>query len=197
MVKRSVIPVERIEGAILVLRGHKVILDRHLAALYGVTTGNLNRAVNRNLERFPEDFMLRLTEEEFNDLIFQFGRSRWGGTRKLPRAFTEQGVAMLSSVLRSPRAALVNIEIMRAFVRLREMIATNRDLARRLEELEKRYDSQFKVVFDAIRQLMAPPERVRRSIGFKVEEERPAYRRLRRGGREQEKRNPDHRTSRT
>jgi len=168
--------VERIEGAILVLRGHKVILDKDLAALYGVTTGNLNKAVNRNLERFPEDFMLRLTEAEFNDLRFQFGRSRWGGTRTLPRAFTEQGVAMLSSVLRSPRAARVNIEIMRAFVRLREMIATNRDLARRLDALEKRYDAQFKSVFDAIRQLMAPPEKSRRSIGFRVEEARPTYR---------------------
>lgn len=171
MAKRSLVPVERIEGAILVLRGHKVILDKDLAALYGVTTG---KAVNRNLERFPDDFMLRLTEEEFNDLNFHFGTSRWGGTRKLTRAFTEQGVAMLSSVLRSPRAALVNIEIMRAFVRLREMIATNCDLARRLDELEKRYDAQFKGVFDAIRQLMTPPEKPRRSIGFQVEEARPA-----------------------
>jgi ORF6N domain-containing protein len=181
--KRSFVPVERIEGAILVLRGHKVILDKDLAALYGVTTGNLNKAVNRNIERFPADFMLRLTEAEFDDLRFQFGRSRWGGTRTLPRAFTEQGVAMLSSVLRSRRAALVNLEIMRAFVRLREMIATNRDLARRLDELEKRYDTQFKGVFDAIRQLMAPPVKSRRSIGFRVEETRPAYRVRRPGGR--------------
>ena len=176
MPEQSPIPLERIEGAILVLRGHRVILDKGLAALYGVTTGNLNKAVNRNLEHFPDDFMLRLTEAEFNDLRFQFGRSRWGGTRTLPRAFTEQGVAMLSSVLRSPRAALVNIEIMRAFVRLREMIATNRDLARRLDELEKRYDAQFKGVFDAIRQLMASPEKSRRSIGFRAEAGGPAYR---------------------
>jgi len=174
--KRSLVPVERIEGAILVLRGHKVILDKDLAALYGVTTSNLNKAVNRNFDRFPEDFLLRLTEAEFDNLKFQFGTSRWGGTRKLPRAFTEQGVAMLSSVLRSPRAALVNIEIMRAFVRLREMIATNRDLARRLDELEKRYDAQFKGVFDTIRQLMAPPTKARRSIGFRVEEAGPRYR---------------------
>ena len=176
MPEQSPIPLERIERAILVLRGHRVILDEDLAAIYGVTTGNLNKAVNRNLERFPDDFMLRLTEAEFNDLRFQFGRSRWGGTRTLPRAFTEQGVAMLSSVLRSPRAALVNIEIMRAFVRLREMIATNRDLARRLDELEKRYDAQFKGVFDAIRQLMASPEKSRRSIGFRAEAGGPAYR---------------------
>lgn len=176
MAKRNLVPVERIEAAILVLRGHKVILDKDLAALYGVTTGNLNRAVDRNRERFPEDFMLRLTQEEFNDLIFHFGRSRWGGTRKLARAFTEQGVAMLSSVLRSPRAALVNIEIMRAFVRLREMIATSRDLAWRLDELEKRHDAQFKVVFDAIRALMAGPQPRRRAIGFRAEEGKPAYR---------------------
>jgi hypothetical protein len=182
MPEQSPIPLERIERAILVLRGHKVILDKDLAALYGVTTGNLNKAVNRNVERFPDDFMLRLTAAEFSDLRFQFGRSRWGGTRALPRAFTEQGVAMLSSVLRSPRAALVNIEIMRAFVRLREMIATNRDLARRLDELEKRYDAQFKGVFDAIRQLMASPEKPRRSIGFRVEEAWPVYR-MRRPGR--------------
>jgi hypothetical protein len=176
MPEQSPIPLERIERAILVLRGHRVILDKDLSVLYGVTTGNLNKAVNRNLERFPDDFMLRLTEAEFNDLRFHFGRSRWGGTRTLPRAFTEQGVAMLSSVLRSPRAALVNIEIMRAFVRLREMIATNRDLARRLDELEKRYDAQFKGVFDAIRQLMAPPAKTRRSIGFRVEEAGSRYR---------------------
>jgi len=139
--ERSLVPAERIEGAILVLRGHKVILDKDLSALYGVTTGNLNKAVNRSIERFPDDFMLRLIEEEFSDLKFHFGTSSWGGARKLPRAFTEQGVAMLSSVLRSPRAVQVNIEIMRALVRLREMIATNRDLARRLDALEKKYNT--------------------------------------------------------
>jgi hypothetical protein len=188
MTTQSLVPMERIEKAILVLRGQKVILDKDLAALYGVTTGNVNRAVNRNLDRFPDDFMLQLTDEEFGNLIFHFGRSSWGGTRKRPRAFTEQGVAMLSSVLRSPRAVRVNIEIMRAFVRLREMIATNRDLARRLDELERRYDAQFKGVFDTIRQLMAPPEKARRSIGFRVEEKRPAYGRPRRVGREKGKR---------
>jgi hypothetical protein len=150
-----------------------VILDKDLAALYGVTTSNLNKAVNRNIERFPEDFMLQLTEEEFRNLIFHSGTSRWGGTRKNPRAFTEQGVAMLSGVLISGRAVYVNIEIMRAFVRLRQMIAANRDLARRLDALEGKYDSKFRVVFEAIRQLMdlsrvpssGPPERPRRSIG--------------------------------
>jgi len=169
--ERSVVPAERIERSILLIRGHKVILDRDLAGMYGVTTGNLNKAVSRNLDRFPEDFMFRLTREEFQDLKFHFGTSSWGGTRKRARAFTEQGVAMLSSVLRGPRAARVNIEIMRAFVRLRQMLASNADLARRLGALEKKYDARFRVVFYAIRQLMAPPpEPKRKRIGFHAED---------------------------
>jgi hypothetical protein len=142
------------------------MLDRDLAALYQVPTGDLNRAVVRNLDRFPQDFMFQLTRAEFNNLIFQFGRSSWGGTRKLPRAFTEQGVAMLSSVLKSKRAVQVNIEIMRTFARLRLLLATHVDLARKLDALENKYDSQFKVVFDAIRQLMVPAEPKKRKIGF-------------------------------
>ncbi|HEX9741616.1 MAG TPA: ORF6N domain-containing protein [Nitrospiraceae bacterium] len=157
---------ERVERTILLVRGHKVILDKDLAAMYGVSTRDLNKAVTRNLDRFPGDFMFQLTRPEFTSLKFQFGTSSWGGTRKLPRAFTEQGVAMLSSVLRSKRAVQVNIMIMRAFVRLREMIASHKDLARRLAELEKKYDSQFKVVFDAIRQLMEPAKPKPRRIGF-------------------------------
>jgi len=164
------IPVERIDRLIIMVRGQKVILDRDLAALYGVSTGNLNKAVSRNLDRFPDDFMIQLNPEELRDLIFHFGTSSWGGTRKPPRAFTEQGVAMLSSVLRSERAVRVNIEIMRAFVRLRRMLLANTVLARQLKDLEKKYDSQFKVVFDAIRQLMSPPFRKPRKIGFKVDE---------------------------
>jgi hypothetical protein len=164
--KYSIIPVERIERVILLIQGHKVILDKDLAVLYGVSTGNLNKAVTRNIDRFPHDFMIQLTEEEFKNLKFHFGTSRWGGTRKLPRAFTEQGVAMLSSVLQSPRAILVNIEIMRAFVRLRQMLASNAELARKLKALEKKYDAQFKVVFDAIRELMTPPDKPRRRIGY-------------------------------
>jgi hypothetical protein len=171
----SLIPVERIERSILLVRGQKVILDRDLAILYQVSTGNLNKAVSRNLNRFPEDFMFELTNEEFTNLIFHFGRSSWGGTRKRPRAFTEQGVAMLSSVLRSNRAVSVNIEIMRAFVRLRQMLASNAKLERRLTELEKKYDSQFKVVFDAIRQLMATPEKPHKKIGFQLREKRALY----------------------
>jgi ORF6N domain len=179
MPEQSLIPLERIERAILVLRGHKVMPDSDLATLYAVETKVLNQAVSRNIERFPEDFMFQLTEAgaaflRSQTVTLKTGR---GEHRKyLPYAFTEQGVAMLSSVLRSPRAVQVNIEIMRAFVRLRELIATNRGLARRLNELEKRYDAQFKGVFDAIRQLMTPPAKERRSIGFRVEEGRPAYR---------------------
>ena len=166
MSDNSLVPVERIERAILVIRGHKVILDKELAALYGVTTGNLNKAVSRNIERFPEDFMFQLSPDEMQNLIFHSGTSSWGGTRKPPRVFTEQGVAMLSSVLHSPRAVQVNIEIMRAFVRLRQMLQQNADLARKLAQLEKKYDAQFRAVFDAIRELMKPPEKPKRRIGF-------------------------------
>ena len=166
--KQALVPVERIERAILQIRDKKVILDADLASLYGVETRVLIQAVKRNLERFPEDFMFQLTQDEFVHLRSQIVTSReWGGRRYPPYAFTEQGVAMLSSVLRSPRAIQVNIEIMRAFVRLRKMLASHAELARRLDALEKKYDSQFKVVFDAIRQLMAPPEPKRRPIGFR------------------------------
>ena len=165
---------ERIERAILLLRGEKVMLDADLAALYGVATRVLVQAVKRNAERFPPDFMFQLTREEVNLLrsqivISKIGDPR-GGRRYPPYAFTEQGVAMLSSVLNSPRAIAVNIEIMRTFIRLRQMLASHADLARKLESLEKKYDAQFKVVFDAIRQLMAPPEPKRRRIGFHRDE---------------------------
>ena len=167
----SLIPAERIERAILLIRGDKVMLDSDLAALYGVETKSLVRAVKRNLGRFPADFMFQLTMEEFERLRCQFGTSNpaqgRGGRRYAPYAFTEQGVAMLSSVLRSPRAVAANVEIMRAFVRLRQMLASHADLARKLDALEKKYDSQFKIVFDAIRQLTSPPEaKPRRKIGF-------------------------------
>ena len=155
---KDLIPTERIEQAVFLIRGQKVMLDVDLAKLYGVTTFNLNKAVKRNLDRLPEDFMFQLNYQEVRNLIFQFGISSWGGTRKLPRAFTKQGVAMLSSVLNSKRAAHVNIEIIRAFVKLREMLASHKDLALKLAEMEKKYDSQFKVVFDAIRELMTPIE---------------------------------------
>ncbi len=172
----------RIEAQILLIRGQRVMLSTHLADLYGVEPKVLVQAVKRNASRFPEDFMFQLSREEFNNLKSQIVTSSWGGLRRAtPYAFTEQGVAMLSSVLRSRRAVQVNIEIMRAFVRMRQMLASHTELARRLGELEKRYDAQFKVVFNAIRELMkpqAPPRR--RSIGFRVEEGRPAYRLRRR-----------------
>jgi hypothetical protein len=163
------------ERRILLIRGIKVMLSHDLAELYGVETKALNRAVKRNTERFPKDFMFRLSDKEWSDLRCQIGTSSskdkadiksWGGSRVAPYAFTEQGVAMLSSILRSRRAALVNIAIMRAFVRLREMLLTNTELARKLAALESKYDSQFKVVFDAIRQLMAPPDKKISRIGF-------------------------------
>lgn len=168
----TLIPVERIEQKIFRIREHNVMLDADLAALYEVETGALNRAVQRNLDRFPEDFMLQLTAVEFANLRCQFGASSsWGGRRYSPYAFTEQGVAMLSSVLNSPRAVQVNIQIMRTFVNLRRILASNADLARKLAALEKKYDSQFKAVFDAIRQLMAPQQPPKRKIGFRRDED--------------------------
>mgnify|MGYP006292671709 CR=1 FL=1 len=205
----SLVPLEWIERAILLIRRQKVMLDRDLAELYGVETRVLNQAVRRHRDRFPPDFLLSLTREEIRDIsqvvtcpglkhaknVFaftegefanlrcQFGTSsQWGGRRYPPLAFTEQGVAMLSSVLNSEQAVEVNIAIMRAFVRLRELMASHADLARKLEELEERYDEQFRIVFDAIRQLMTPPETGRRKIGFgKVEEEPGRYLPLRGG----------------
>ncbi len=166
--KQSLVPVDRIEKIILLLRRQKVMLDADLAGLYGVETKVLVQAVKRNLERFPEDFMFQLSREEYDNLRSQsVTSSDWGGRRYPPYAFTEQGVAMLSSVLRSRRAVQVNIEIMRAFIRLRQMLASHAELARKLDALEKKYDAQFKDVFEAIRQLMAPPEPKRRAIGFR------------------------------
>jgi ORF6N domain len=180
------------ERSILLIRSQKVMLDFDLAELYGVPTKALNQAVRRNLERFPEDFMFQLTADEVKNVVSQSviassvegedlsqsvmsSRSRSQSVtlkrgqniKYLPYAFTEQGVAMLSSVLRSDRAVQVNIAIMRAFVRLRQMLSTNADLARKLEDMEKKYDGQFKIVFDALRQLMAPPlPKSKKEIGF-------------------------------
>ena len=161
------LPAEVIEKKILLIRGHKVMLDRDLAELYVVETRRLVEQVKRNIDRFPEDFMFQLTKDEFANLKSQFAISSWGGTRKLPHVFTEQGVAMLSGVLHSKRAVEVNIAIMRAFVKLREMLASNKELARKLENMEKKYDEQFKVVFDAIRALMTPSDKPKGKIGFK------------------------------
>ena len=169
--ERALIAAAEIESRILLIRGQKVMLDAHLAELYCVETKVLVRAVKRNLERFPRDFMFQLTKDEFDNLRLQSGTSSprgrgWGGRRYRPYAFTEQGVAMLSSVLRSKRAVRVNVEIIRAFVRLRGILAAHKQLSRRLNELEKKYDGQFAVVFEAIRRLMEPSEKKRGRIGF-------------------------------
>ena len=199
-IKRTTLSIEHVERRILLLRGQKVMLDRDLADLYEVDAKVLNQAVKRNLDRFPEDFMFQLTAEESARLKSQTvtlkmkrpaelrpqsgtlslrsqivtsnaGQGR-GGRRYRPYAFTEQGVAMLSSVLRSKRAVMVNIEIMRAFVRLRQMLGAHADLARKLAALERKYDSQFKAVFDAIRELMTPTPAKKRPIGFGSWEEK-------------------------
>ena len=170
----NLIPQERVENKIFLMRKQKVMLDRDLAELYGVTTGNLNKAVSRNLDRFPADFMFQLAKKEADSLRFQFGSLKRGQhTKYLPRAFTEQGVAMLSSVLNSKRAILVNIQIMRAFTKLRAMLLTHKDLKIKIEAMEKKYDRQFKIVFDAIRQLLEPPAKsATRVIGFKAREDK-------------------------
>jgi len=167
--RSAVIDSDAIMSNILIIRGHRVLLDSDLAALYQVETKALTRAVRRNAERFPGDFMFQLAAEESSSLRSQFGALKTGRGKHrkyAPYVFTEQGVAMLSSVLNSERAVQVNIEIMRAFVRLRETVSTHKDLARKLIALESRYDRQFKVVFDAIRGLMKEPEPKRRGIGF-------------------------------
>lgn len=169
MSKTDLIPSEKIEKSIYLIRGEKVMLDRDLAKLYGVMTGALNQAVRRNRERFPEDFMFQLTAEEVRQLNLSqivIGSEKHRDPRLRPYAFTEQGVAMLSTVLRSKQAITVNIEIMRAFVKLRQLLASNTELSRRLDDLESKYDKQFRVVFDAIRQLMAPV-RDGKEIGFR------------------------------
>jgi ORF6N domain. len=170
--KASIVPVERIEGAIYLIRGEKVMLDSDLAEPYEVETRALVQTVKRNIERFPEDFLFQLSSEEFENLRSQTVIPNRGGRRTPPYAFTEQGLAMLSGVLRSERAVLVNIEIMRAFVRLRRMLSDNAELSRKLASLERKYDEQFKVVFDAIRALMKVDEKPKRKIGFTAERDR-------------------------
>jgi hypothetical protein len=167
---KDLIPTERIEQAIFLIRGQKVMLDVDLAELYGVPTKAFNRAVKRNLERFPKDFMFQLTYQEVRALRCQFGTSNKGrgGRRYLPYAFTEHGAIMAANVLNSQRAIEASVYVVRAFVRLRELIASNKELAKRLDALEKKYDSQFKVVFDAIRELMTPVPSSPRRIGFRA-----------------------------
>jgi hypothetical protein len=173
---KAIMPIEAIERKIYWIRGQKVMLSTDLAELYGVEPRALVQAVKRNIERFPEDFVFILDNQEVINLKSQIVISSWGGARRAaPYAFTEQGVAMLSGVLNSKRAVQVNVAIMRAFVKLREMIASNKELTKRLDELEKKYDLQFKVVFDAIRELMTPPEPKKKKIGFIARERRAVY----------------------
>jgi phage regulator Rha-like protein len=183
--KAEVVPLKRIERLIFLIRGQRVMLDRDLATLYGVPTKVLNQAIKRNKGRFPEDFMFQLTHLEakswWSEVIDVRLRSHFVTLKRgqhmkyRPYAFTEHGILMLSSILNSERAILVNIAIMRAFVRLRKILASHADLARRLEELEKKYDSQFKMVFDAIRQLMAPPASGQKKVGFQLKEKQAVY----------------------
>lgn len=169
MTQTDLIPAERIETSIYSIRGERVMLDRDLAALYGIETKVLKRAVRRNIDRFPKDFMFVLDANEFQNWRLQFGTSKADrqGLRHPPMAFTEHGILMLSSVLKTKRAVNVNIEIMRAFVRLRHMLASNAELSRRLDELERKYDRQFRVVFDAVRNIMAPTATKSKQIGFR------------------------------
>ena len=165
----NVVPVQQVENLIYLLRGQKVMTDSDLASLYGVPTKVLNQAVRRNKDRFPNDFMFQLSKLEFDGLMLQnaTSSSSHGGRRKLPYVFTEHGAIMVASVLNTALAVEVSVQVVRAFVKLREMISTHKDLAKKMEDLEKKYDSQFKMVFDAIRQLMTPPEpKKKKAIGF-------------------------------
>ena len=171
--KESIVPMERIERSILLIRGEKVMLDTDLAELYSVPTKVLNQAVKRNKERFPVDFMFQLTKEEKDEVVTVCDHlKKLKFSPNLPYAFTEHGAIMLATILNSPVAVHASIHVVRAFVRLRQMLASNVELARKLETLEKKYDAQFKIVFDAIRQLMAPPKPNHRRIGFLQEEKK-------------------------
>jgi hypothetical protein len=171
MTENAIVPVGRVERAILVIRGHEVILDADLADFYGVETRRLNEQVRRNIDRFPEDFAFQLTAPEFDNLKSQFATSsgRWGGKRKLPLVFTEHGALMAASVLNAPKAIEMSILVVRAFVKLRNILATHRQLATKLAELERKlstHDQQILALFDAIRELMTPQVKPKRRIGF-------------------------------
>lgn len=182
--EQSLVPVESIAGCILVLRGQKVILDADLARLYGVETKAFNRAVKRNLDRFPPDFMFQLTDDEFDNLRCHFGTSSdWGGRRYRPYAFTEHGAVMAATILRSPEAVAVSVYVVRAFIKLRELLSSHAELSQKLQELESRvearldsHDEQIGALIEAIRELMSPPEKPQRRIGFRTRERRAPYR---------------------
>jgi len=163
-------PDELVMNKIYLIRDQKVMIDRDLAELYGVTTGNLNKAIQRNLKRFPSDFMFKLNKEELDNLIFQFGTSRWGGVRKLPNAFTEQGVAMLSGVLNSDRAIAVNIQIIRIFTKMRSMLSTHKDLLIKMRELESKvgnHNKSIAQIFELLKRLVSEESKPNVKIGFK------------------------------
>jgi hypothetical protein len=169
MSEENLIPIERIEQKIYVIRGERVMLDSDLAKIYGVTTKVFNQAVKRNLKRFPEDFMFQLTAEEFENLRSQIvtsSLSNYGGRRYLPSVFTEHGALMAANILSSDRAVEASVQVVRAFVKLRQMLASNAELAKKVEALERKYDANFKIVFDAIRKLMVPPNKPKQAIGF-------------------------------
>lgn len=171
--KQPLLPDEVIMGNIYFIRGQKVMLDFDLAKLYQVETKRLNEQVNRNSDRFPEDFLFQLTNEEFEVLKSQFATSRWGGRRRLPNAFTEQGVAMLSSVLNSPTAIRVNIQIIRVFTKMRELMMTNKDILLQLEKAERKltkHDEDIIIIFQYLKKLLNPPLPPRQRIGFRREE---------------------------
>ena len=178
--KVILIALERIERSIIFLRGQKVMLDADLAVLYGIPTKALKQAVKRNLDRFPSDFMFELTKQEKSEVVTNCDHlAKLKFSPYLPYAFTEHGTLMLANVLNSPKAVQVSVQIVRTFIRLREILATHKDLARKLEEMEKKYDQQFKIVFEAIRQLIAAPDNVqdkpKRQVGFRIEEPKAPY----------------------
>jgi len=183
MSNTQVIPVEVVENKILLIRSQKVILDFHLAKLYDVETKILNKAVARNIDRFPGDFMFRLSQKEWNSLRFHFGTSNSGrgGRRYLPFAFTEHGALMVASVLNSPAAVKSSILVVRAFVRLREILADNKELAQKLKELELKtetHDEQISAIFNAINRLLTPPPVTKKKMGFKVKENKVLYKKV-------------------
>ncbi|MHC4293169.1 MAG: ORF6N domain-containing protein [Planctomycetota bacterium] len=169
--EQSIIPIERIRRSIILIRGHKVILDRDLASMYEVTTSDLNKAVIQNIEHFPEDFVFQVTRAELSNLRFRFGMSGWHRTKKLPRAFTEQGVAMLSSVFKHKRTVKVNIAIMRTFLKMRETMVIDASLRRKLESMERKYEERFELVFKILSELVMADIECKKPIGFLTEVE--------------------------
>ena len=171
----GIIPIENITGLIYLIRGKKVMLDQNLAVLYGVETKRLKEQVKRNIERFPEDFMFELSKKEYENLRSQFATSSWGGTRYAPMAFTEHGVLMISSVLKSDKAIQVNIQIMRAFTKLRHLILDNVELRREIENLRADTDGKFRIIFETLDQLLTVESKPKKKIGFTVKEKKARY----------------------